>query len=212
MAIICPTVLAAAPDEFSEQIKRVSFAPRIQLDFMDGEFAPTKSIDLSEAWWPDNIKADLHLMYKRPADYLEIILNQKPNLVIIHAEAEVELKDFAAKLHEAGIKAGLCILPETQISYVADAISEFEHLLIFGGKLGYFGGNADLSQANKAAEAKQINPDIEIGWDGGANDQNARELVGKGIEVINVGGFIQKADDPETAYNQLVNLVASEDE
>ncbi len=206
MAIICPTVLAATPDEFSGQIKRVSFAPRIQLDFMDGEFAPTKSIDLSEAWWPDNIKADLHLMYKRPADYLEIILKQKPNLVIIHAEAEVDLKDFAAKLHEAGIKAGLCILPETTVSSVADVLPDYEHLLIFGGKLGYFGGNADLSQAGKGAEAKQINPNIEIGWDGGANDQNARELVDKGIEVINVGGFIQKADNPEAAYQKLVQV------
>ncbi len=208
MAVICPTVLAATPDEFSEQIKRVSFATRIQLDFMDGEFAPTKSLDLSEAWWPENIKADLHLMFKRPSEHLETILKQRPNLVIIHAEAEVDLKEFAAKLHEAGIKAGLCVLPETQISSVADVLPNYDHLLIFGGKLGYFGGNADINQADKAEEAKVVNPNIEIGWDGGANDQNARELVGKGIEVINVGGFIQKADNPEAAYGRLVNLVA----
>lgn len=208
MATICPTVLASNTDEFSAQIKRVSFAPRLQLDFMDGEFAPTKSIDLNGAWWPENIKADLHLMFKRPADYMETIIKQKPNLVIIHAEAEVDLKDFADKLHKSGIKAGLCVLPETKISDVADALPGYEHLLIFGGKLGYFGGNADLSQAEKSKEAREVNPNIEIGWDGGVSDKNAKQLVEDGIEVLNVGGFIQKADNPEEAYNRLVSLVA----
>jgi ribulose-phosphate 3-epimerase len=208
MAEICPTVLASDKDDFSKQIDRVSFAPRVQLDFMDGEFAPTKSIDLKDAWWPEQIKADLHLMFQKPADYLDTIIGQKPNLVIIHAEAEVDLADFAQKLRQNGIKAGLCVLPETKISDVAEVLNEYDHLLIFGGNLGYFGGNADLSQAKKAQEAKAINPNIEVGWDGGANDQNAVQLVNDGIEVLNFGGFIQKAEDPETAYKKLVDLVA----
>ena len=208
MAIICPTVLASDKDDFSEQIRRVGFAPRVQLDFMDGDFAPTKSIDLTEASWPESMKADLHLMFKKPADYLETILKQMPNLVIVHAEAEVDLADFARKLHDGGIKAGLCVLPATKISDVAEVLNDYDHLLIFGGNLGYFGGNADLDQAKKAAEAKAINPNIEIGWDGGVNDQNAKQLVSDGIEVLNAGGFIQKADDPEAAYKKLVDLVA----
>lgn len=199
--------MASDKDEFAEQIKRVGFAPRIQLDFMDGEFAPTKSIDIKDASWPETVKADLHLMFQKPEDYLETVINQKPNMVIIHAEADVDLKDFASKLHAHGIKAGLCVLSETQVSEVADALPDYDHLLIFGGKLGYFGGNADLSQAKKAHQAKEINPSIEIGWDGGANDQNVRQLADSGIEVINVGGFIQKAKNPETAYQRLVQVV-----
>jgi ribulose-phosphate 3-epimerase len=205
MAVICPTVLASDLSEFNKQVERVNFAPRLQLDFMDGDFAPTKSIDLKDASWPESVKADLHLMYRKPADYLDTILKQKPNLVIIHAEADVDLLDFAQKLHGNGIKAGLCVLPETKISEVKDVLGEYDHLLIFGGKLGYFGGNADLSQAKKAKEAKEVNPDIEIGWDGGANDQNVKQLAEEGIEVLNVGGFIQKADDPKSAYEKLLS-------
>lgn len=208
MAIICPTILASDKADFDEQIKRVSFAPRLQLDFMDGDFAPTKSIDLEEARWPESTKADLHLMYRKPEDYLDVILKQKPNLVIIHAEADVDLMDFAQKLHEGGIKAGLCILPETQISDVSDVLLDYDHLLIFGGNLGYLGGNADLTQAKKAREAKRINPNIEVGWDGGINDQNAKQLVNDGIEVLNVGGFIQKSEDPQTAYKKLIDSIA----
>ena len=208
MAIICPTVLASEKDEFDEQVKRVGFAPRIQLDFMDGKFAPTKSIDIEEAEWPEPVKADLHLMFKRPQDHLKTILSKRPHLVIIHAEADADMGDFANKLHNNGIKAGLCVLPETQISDVAEVLPDYDHLLVFGGKLGYFGGSADLDQARKAKQAKAINPNIEIGWDGGANDRNVRQLVDSGIEVINFGGFIQKADDPKAAYQKLVDLVA----
>lgn len=208
MAIICPTVLASDKDEFARQVKRVGFAPRLQLDFMDGDFAPTKSIGLEEAEWPESIKADLHLMFRKPANYMDTILRQKPNLVIVHAEADVDLKDFAGKLHEHGIKAGLCVLSDTKISDVREVLNDYEHLLIFGGKLGYFGGNADLSQAMKAKEAKEVNPDIEIGWDGGTNDQNAKQLADAGIDVLNAGGFIQKADSPKDAYDKLMTLVA----
>jgi ribulose-phosphate 3-epimerase len=207
MAIVCPTVLAESKDDFATQIKRVSFAGRVQLDFMDGEFVETKSLELKEAWWP-NVKADIHLMYKRPMDHLETILRMKPNLVIVHAEAEIHHMHFAAELHSEGILAGLCILPETPIGNVEQILSSFDHLLIFGGKLGYFGGQADLNQLSKAWEAKQHHPDIEIGWDGGVNDQNAKQLVDGGIDVLNVGGYIQKAEDPKASYQKIVDVIS----
>lgn len=207
MAIVCPTVLAATKEEYDEQIRRVSFAPRVQIDFMDGEFVETKSIEVKEAWWPDNIKVDLHLMYIRPDKELADILRLKPNLVIVHAEADIDHLNFAGELHKADIKAGLCVLPDTQIRDISRFLKSFDHLLIFGGHLGHFGGNADLKQLKKAEEAKKYNPNIEIGWDGGVNDQIARELAGAGIEVMNAGGFIQKAESPEAAYAKLVSLV-----
>lgn len=207
MAIICPTVLAADKADFEKQINTVSFARRIQLDFMDGEFVETKSIAMEDAWLPDNTLADLHLMYKRPMEYLQVILGFKPHMVIIHAEAEVDHVQMAAELNKNGILAGLCILPETTVEDVKPILRSFDHLLIFGGHLGYFGGQADLSQLDKVEEAKQINPKLETGWDGGANAQNAKKLAENEIDVINVGGFIQKAENPIAAYGLLDDLI-----
>ena len=207
MAIICPTVLASNKLDFDNQINRVSFASRVQLDFMDGEFAPAKSIDLNEAWLPDNVQSDLHLMFSKPADYLETIFNLKPHMVIIHAEADVDHRFMAAELNKNGILAGLCVLPETTIGNVKLVLKRFDHLLIFGGNLGHFGGEADLAQLDKIIQAKEINPRLEIGWDGGANDQNAEVMVEKGVDVINVGGFIQKAKNPKQAYQILAKKI-----
>src|ERR1017187_3160497 len=116
MAIICPTVTAYNPHEYRSQIERVqSFAKRLHIDLMDGEFAPTKSPGLDRVWWPAEIVADIHLMYQRPMDCLEQLVKLKPRLVIIHSEADVQHMDFAARLHAADILAGLAILHDTLI-------------------------------------------------------------------------------------------------
>ena len=48
-----------------------------------------------------------------------------------------------------------------------------------------------------------MKPELEIGWDGGANLSNIRALAHAGIDVINIGAAISKADDPAAAFNML---------
>lgn len=209
MSLICPTVLADNPHTFREQLERiVPFAKRIQIDLMDGIFAPTTSVELAKIWLPDGASCDLHLMFERPGDYLRQIITLKPNMVIVHAESQVDVPKFAADLSQHGIKCGLAVLPETSIESVGYILPHVHHLLIFGGKLGYFGGAADLSQLTKVSQAKQLHKWLELGWDGGANLENVKLLSDGGIDVINVGSAIQKAENPKLAYEQLEKTLA----
>lgn len=208
MSVICPTVLATSEAEFATQMRKVgSLAPRLQIDLMDGEFASPRSVELDQVWWPPSVKADIHLMYQHPMDYLEQLLHLKPNMIIIHYESQVDHMRFAAKLHKEGIKAGLAILPATKVPVVEDLLSSFDHLLIFSGRLGHFGGEIDLSLLPKAQEAKSHHPDLEIGWDGGINDQNIKQLADGGVDMLNVGGFIQKAENTEKVFRRLHELI-----
>jgi pentose-5-phosphate-3-epimerase len=116
MAIICPAILSDSTADYKDQINKVkSFASRIQVDLMDGDFVDTTSIPLENVWWPDHMIADLHLMYRRPMDHLQTILRLRPDLVIVHAEAEAHHMHFAAELHKNAIKAGLAILADTPV-------------------------------------------------------------------------------------------------
>lgn len=205
MAVICPTVTAFEPHEYREQIERLEpFAKRIHIDLMDGEFAPTKSPPLEQIWWPLVFKADLHLMYQRPMEYLGLLIQLQPSLVIIHNEADVHHMDFAAKLHAENIKAGLAILADTPVEYAYQIMHSFDHVLVFSGDLGKHGGQADLGLLDKVQKIRAHHPDVEISWDGGINDQNARQLVDAGVDVLNVGGFLQKSKNPQAAYAKLV--------
>lgn len=207
MAIICPTVLADEPHAFRAQMERIQpFAERIQIDLTDGSFTSSQTIGLDQVWWPYSVQADLHLMYRRPMDNLNEIIKLKPRMVIIHAEAYVDHMLFAAQMHKAGIKAGLCVLKDTTVESVAQIIHSFDHLLIFSGDLGHFGGKADLKLLEKAAQAKELYSDIEVGWDGGINDENTQKLIEGGVDVLNVGGFIQQAESPANAYAKLMTV------
>ena len=86
---------------------------------------------------------------------------------------------------------------------VEQLIKAAEHVLIFSGELGRFGGTASLMQLEKIRLVKAINPNVEIGWDGGVVPENAYSLVQGGVDVLNVGGAIQKAGDPQAVFKQL---------
>jgi len=201
MATICPTVTATDTHHYREQMEEVApFAKRIHIDFMDGVFAPTVSPGLAQAWWPDSVHADLHVMYQRPEEYLEAVIKLRPSLVIVHAEADGNFVNIAKELHEHGIKAGIGLLAPTKIEVIKPALEHIDHVLIFSGHLGHFGGMADLELLSKVAECKNLKPELEIGWDGGVNDKNAHALVEGGIDVLNVGGYIHKATNPKGHY------------
>src|ERR1700748_3030028 len=193
MASTCPTITATGPHEYRRQMEQIEpFAKRIHIDLMDGIFAPTKSPGLDQVWWKPEIVADIHLMYRRPIEQLSALVKLRPHLVVIHAEAEGDHAHFADSLHKVGIRAGLALLQGTSVESVQNIIENFDHALIFSGHLGYHGGEADLSLLNKVRQVRKLYPHIEIAWDGGINNQNAPQLVEAGVDVLNVGGFIQK--------------------
>ncbi len=209
MAIICPTVTPLTEIEYKEQMSRVGgLTDRLQIDLMDADFAHSKSeVGVDDVWWPAGVRADIHLMYQDPFAELEKLILLKPHMVIIHVETMVHHMHFAAELHARRIKAGLAILPETPVSNIEQILHSFDHLLIFSGDLGHFGGKANMDLAVKARQAKEHHPDLEVGWDGGINAKNALALAEAGVDVLNVGGFIQKSNDPQQAYCDLVSAV-----
>lgn len=83
-------------------------------------------------------------------------------------------------------------------------ISAVDHVLIFAGKLGKQGGTADLLQIEKVKLIHAINPNVEIGWDGGVNLDNVRAIAHAEINAINVGSFISMNPNPADAYQKLV--------
>lgn len=207
MPIICPTITAFGTQSYREQIERIKpFSERIHIDLMDGEFAPTISPGLSEVWWPPLLIADIHLMYERPMEQIDELVRLRPNLVVIHQETVGNHVEFADQLRQAGIKAGLAVLHDTPIEQIFETMQSFDHILIFSGDLGHHGGTSDTRLLDKVRAVRERQPTVEIGWDGGVNDLVAPILLEGGVDVLNVGGYIQRADNPENAYAKLKEI------
>lgn len=208
MAIICPTITAENEHQYREQMERLSgFVETVHIDFMDGVFAPTKSPAVEKAWWPDNVIAHFHLMYKMPYEHLEAILKLKPELVIVHAEADndevLSMVNGLSNLRQT--RVGVALLPDTDPmdENIVELLELADHVLIFSGSLGHHGGIADLALLEKIDKIKKIAPAAEIGWDGGVNAENISILADRGVDVINVGSAIHHVKLPKRAYQKL---------
>jgi len=208
MAVVVPTIMVETIDEFREASERVApFARRIHIDISDGEFAPAFLLEESQLYWPTEWEVDIHAMVARPSEHLEKLIEMKPSLIIIHAEVEENIAVLLGRIKEAGIKAGLALLKTTVPTTVADALTLADHVMIFSGELGKHGGTASMMQLEKVRLIKNINPSAEIGWDGGATVENAYTLTQGGIDVLNTGGVIAKAENPAETYQMMVKEI-----
>jgi ribulose-phosphate 3-epimerase len=208
-AVVCPSVTPSSPDPhvYREQIERITYAKRIQIDLMDGEFAPNKNLNPIQVWWPDGIEADIHLMYQRPSEHLETLISLKPHMIILHIESDGNIEEYLKHIKKFGIKAGVALLADTSVAEAHGCIEIADHVMLFAGSLGSFGGVADLDVLKKIPQIRDIKADIEIGWDGGVNDENVAALVDSGVQVLNVGGYIQRSEAPQVSYELLASLV-----
>lgn len=204
MSVVVPALLAGNKEELVQLETRVQpFVKRVHVDLMDGEFTTRTGIAPQDLVWPEGWEVDLHVMYKQPQAQLGVLTKLKPSLIIVHAEAEGNLLEIIQAVQAAGIKAGVSLMRSTVPADINDIILAADHALIFSGNLGEYGGTANMLQLEKVRLIRAIKPDIEIGWDGGANVTNAYTLSLGGVDVVNVGSALASATNPAEVYRRL---------
>lgn len=208
MSVIAPAILSETSDDYKLKIERIhEFADRVHIDITDGEFAPSFTVSSAQVWWPQEWVVDIHAMVARPGDHVESLIGLKPHMIIFHVEVNEDIVPILKRIKQAGIKAGVALLRSTVPKTVEAAILEADHVMIFSGNLGQHGGIASLMQLEKVRLIRAIKPEVEIGWDGGVTVENAYSLSQGGVDVLNVGGTLANAEDPQATYAILVNEI-----
>lgn len=208
MAVIAPAILAETPDEYKAQVERIHpFAERVHVDITDGDFAPTFTVGAAQIWWPQEWTIDIHAMVARPSEHLETLISLKPHMIIFHVEVDEDIVPVLQQVKKFDIKAGLALLRPTVPSTVSAAIQAADHVMIFSGDLGKYGGTANLMQLEKVRLIRAIKQSVEIGWDGGVTLDNAFTLSQGGVDVLNVGSTLAQASDPKSVYAKLVDEI-----
>jgi ribulose-phosphate 3-epimerase len=201
MASVAPTINATSPEDYGRRINNVKpFATRLHIDVGDGVFDDVKTVGLTQVYDIDGVPFDLHLMMVHPESQFEKIASLMPQLVITHFEAPFDHEAFFKELRSIDIKVGLAVNVETTIEQVKDLLPTIDHLVVFTGRLGHNGGEFRADCLEKIAQARAINPNLEIAVDGGLNQETSRQAIEAGADLLDVGSFIHDADDPEIAY------------
>lgn len=205
MAIVAPCITVETLDDYNSLVEKYAeFATHVHIDVTDGEFAPTFLLGVDQLAWPGEWEVDIHAMVARPSEYVQKLIDLKPRTIIFHAEVEEDLIPILQKIKQADIKAGVALKKKTVPKNVAEMIEIADHVLVFSGELGYYGGKADMMQLEKVRLIRNIHPQVEIGWDGGASSDNVFSLTQGGVDVINAGGAISKAADSKAVYEQMI--------
>lgn len=208
MAVVAPCITAETIESYMGSVQTLgAFAHRVHIDISDGEFAPSFLVNEDQLSWPGEWIVDVHAMVLRPSEHLARLIALKPHTIIIHAEIAEDPVVILQQIKQAGIAAGLALLKTTVPSTKAAAINEADHVMIFSGELGQYGGKASLMQVEKIRLVKAINPRVEIGWDGGVNLDNAYMITQAGVDVVNVGGAIANSDNPAGTFEALTREI-----
>ena len=212
ITVIAPTILSKDPTEYKAIVKKYyGFAKRVHIDVSDGSLTSNTTVPTGAVWWPKGWTTDIHMITATPSKHVDTLIKLHPNLVIFHAEAKEDLLPIFKQLKDNGIKVGVAIVKGIYPGTIRAILEASDHALIFSGTLGQYGGEADMLLLEKVAIIQDIKRTIEIGWDGGANMKNIHLLTHGGVNVINCGSAINKADDPAKAYNELEARTESED-
>ncbi|MEI6053977.1 MAG: hypothetical protein WCQ49_01270 [Candidatus Saccharibacteria bacterium] len=208
MSIVAPSITVETADAYKTAIDKFKpFAQRVHIDISDGQFAPVPLLDLGSLWWPREWIVDIHAMVSNPLDYVDKLIALKPHLITFHAETNMDLLPVIDKIKKYNIKVGIALLKPTVPSSIAYLINAVDHVLVFSGDLGHYGGTASLMQLEKIRLIKAINSNVEIGWDGGVSVDNAFTLTQGGVNVLNVGGALNNVADPASVYIELTKEI-----
>ncbi|MBR3576574.1 MAG: ribulose-phosphate 3-epimerase, partial [Clostridia bacterium] len=199
---ISPSLLAADPNCLGSELKKVedAGAQMIHLDIMDGHFVPNLSFgpgQIKGLRKNSNLIFDVHLMLTDPIDYIDAFADAGADIITFHVEANSDIKECIDKIHSHGIKAGLVIKPDTEVTEYLKYINDIEMILIMSVYPG-FGGQKFIPRVlPKATEIrKAAGPDFDIEIDGGITLENYKLALDAGVNVLVAGSSIYNAEDP----------------
>ena len=173
----------------------------IQLDFMDGVFVKTHSLDF-DLILPDTFNYEAHLMVINPKKWLHA-LPEKIQKVIIHFESNENIDEVINEARLLGKRVFIAINPNTTIESVYPYLMKIDGVLIMSVEPGQYGAKFIPETLKKIDYIKKMRSNLLVEVDGGMNPVTARQAYLAGADIIASGSFIINNENVAKAINEL---------
>jgi ribulose-phosphate 3-epimerase len=200
--IIAPSLLAANFCNLENEFNKInsSAAEWLHFDVMDGCFVPNISFGfpLLEASRRLTSKfIDCHLMIENPSKYFEQFKKYGADGLTIHYEGNVNLSEDLQKIKELGMKSGLVINPDTEVSVIARYLDIVDLILIMAVHPGFGGQKFIEKTTEKVKEARIMigSRPIRLQVDGGVSIQNSAKLIEAGADNLVSGSALFQSEN-----------------
>ena len=193
--IVVPAVIAKTQEELDDVLEKISnHADLVQLDIMDGNFVPNRSLDFDFQLSRGKHTYEAHLMVNDPDQWIESF-GMKMDTIIAHIESPSISPDTVRQIKNIGKKAALALNPETEIEGIADYLDELDQVLIMTVNPGFYGSPFLPEVMTKITKLRQAKPEMDIEVDGGIKPETIAMVDHAGANLFVSGSYLVKSEN-----------------
>lgn len=201
--ILSPSVLSA---DFSCLDREIEFAKKngaewLHFDVMDGHFVPNLTFGapvIASLRSITDLVFDVHLMVKNPLQFVDDLKKAGADFFTFHVETEPHADKLISEIHDAGMKAGITLVPSTPVSAIAQILPLVDLVLVMSVNPGFSGQKFIPYCLDKISEIAAIRRERHLSFklsvDGGVNSQNLQSVIDAGCDVAVSGSAFFSGD------------------
>lgn len=208
--IIAPSILSADFGNLKDSIKLVDNAKWLHVDVMDGHFVPNISIGPVVIKGLRNYTSqilDTHLMISDPLTYASAFIEAGSDRITFHIEAVSDPYQMINELRTLGVKVGISIKPNTEVSVIEPLLPLIDQVLIMSVEPGFGGQEFMYDALDKIQLISNLKETLEnellIVVDGGINAETAQLCKEAGADVLVAGSYVFNSDNPAEMVESL---------
>jgi ribulose-phosphate 3-epimerase len=200
---LAPSILAADFARLGEEVAEAerSGAERIHVDVMDGHFVPNIAIGapiIQSLRRVTDLPMETHLMISDPDSFLDEFAEAGSTSFLVHWEGSNNLHRTVQRIKALRKRAGVAINPATPASVLEEILPDLDQVLIMTVNPGFGHQHflqSTLPKLRRVAQMiQQVNPECELGVDGGIDEATAPMVVAAGANVLVAGTSVFGTD------------------
>lgn len=219
---IVPTILAATEEDYEKKLRLVeNLVVRVQVDVIDGEFAPGTTIGAATVEkFGTAVSRDIHLMVADPIAHIGEFSRIGVDHIIFHAEVCENLERVIEEIKSLGNRVGIALNVETPVAVIDRVIEAVDLVQLLAVEPGFVDQRFNPLVLPKILSLREKYPSLVISVDGGVLPDNAKELVDAGATQLilatplfaaaNIGDYLQEIETAVLAEEQKLEGVPSQ--
>lgn len=187
------------------EAKRIeeSGADFVHIDVMDGHFVPNLTFGpgiIAAINRSTDLFLEVHAMMYNPFGFVESFVQSGADRIIVHFEAEENLKDLLLYIKKCGVEAGLAFSPETSMEFIPSFLPYCDVVLLMSVNPGFCGQAFLENTLDKVRFVKQARTTLGlegsclIEVDGGIDDSTANLCRKAGADIVVAGSYFFRND------------------